>query len=735
MRDFGRWAAALSTVVLLAGCGGSGGGSGGGDSDDSDIALIGLDSRPANGTCLAGPAPTSSAVINVEPAFPVGTFPNQAFAYPVGLLQGPDGNWYVLEQDGLVLTFDPADPNTVTTFIDIRARVTFTSGNDERGLLGMAFHPDYLTNNQFYLSYIFTDGDSYISQFDGANPDVDVRQDILVVDQPNSNHNGGQIGFGPDGFLYIGLGDGGGSNDPGDHGQDIDTLLGAMLRIDVDNVPMGADYGIPPGNPFAASAGCGDAGCPEIYAWGLRNPWRWNFDMATGDLWLGDVGQNEWEEIDRIELGGNYGWPEREGAHCNQGNSCGVAGFIDPVTEYPQSLGVSVTAGFVYRGSAIPELQGRLVFADHASGRIWGLDFDDQGDALPIDDQLLRDTNLNISSFGEDSNGELYFLHRDATQGAIYRIIADSSSTTNPPPALLSATGCVDPGDPSQPAAGMIPYDINVAFWSDNAIKQRFMALPDGAVVTIEDDGDWSFPVGSVLMKHFRLDGTLIETRLLKHHDGGEWGGYTYEWNASGTDAELVVGGKTKTIGSQDWYYPSGSDCLRCHTQIAGRSLGPETAQMNRAIVYPGTGTRAHQLTTLSAIGYFDTPLAGLPDAHARLPEPDDVTEDLTERARAYLHANCAQCHQPTGPVSVNIDFRYGTGLAEMNLCGVQPTQGDVGITDALRLAPGEPQRSEMLARLGRRDAVGMPPLGSNVVDTLGVALIEDWIASLTACP
>jgi uncharacterized repeat protein (TIGR03806 family) len=658
----------------------------------------------------------------------------------VGLYQAPGDNsrWFVIEQGGSVRVFDNVqNVASHTEYISIAV----TSGG-ERGLLGMAFHPDFQTNGEVFFS--FTVGlQSFISRFTAVNPNdntlpIASREDLLVVDQPDTNHNGGGIAFGPGGYLYIGLGDGGGGDDQYRNAQNTDTLLGSMLRIDVDNVPMGASYGIPPDNPFAASTGCGDAGCPEIYAWGLRNPWRWSFDRQTGDLWLGDVGQSQLEEVDRIERGGNYGWPEREGTrnYCPNLHTCSFVGLIDPVTEYGRALGITVTGGYVYRGMAIPELHGRFLFGDHDSGRIWAVQYDNQGNALPIDQLELASTGLSISSFGEGNDGELYVLDRGGS-GQIHQIVASTGTgTSNPPATLLSATGCVDPGDPAQPAAGLIPFDINVAFWSDNALKQRWMALPDGRTIEVQDDGDWLFPEGSVLMKHFRVDGKLIETRLLKHHDGGEWAGYTYEWNAAGTDAGLITGGKTKAIGvDQQWYFPSGSDCLRCHTQAAGRSLGPETAQMNRDIVYPSTGTRAYQLSTLDAVGLFATALGGGPGDHPRLPEPDDTDNDLTDRARAYLHANCAQCHRPNGPAPVNIDFRYGTAFADMNLCDVAPTRGDVGIANARRLAPGEPQRSEMLARMSRRDATAMPPLASNVVDAVGVGLIEVWIASIDVCP
>jgi glucose/arabinose dehydrogenase len=353
-------------------------------------------------------------------------FPQLRFSAPVAMLQAPnDGTrWFVLEQAGLVRVF-ANDPRAAAsaTFIDIEARV---DSGGELGLLGMAFHPAFPADPRFYLSYTNADAGrvSRISEFrlgaDGR-PDPGTERILLRIHQPERNHNGGQIAFGPDGYLYIGMGDGGGANDR--HGaignaQLMTTLLGKMLRIDVA-APRG--YGVPPDNPFAGNAQCGATGsgaapCPEIYASGLRNPWRWSFDRRSGELWVGDVGQNALEEIDRVRLGGNYGWRCFEGSRATR-LACGSeADLQPPVAEYGRGEGSSVTGGYVYRGTRIAGLQGRYVFGDFVSGRLWHI----AGDARPT----LRVTGgvpsgLNISSFGEGNDGELYVVHYG---GELYRL-------------------------------------------------------------------------------------------------------------------------------------------------------------------------------------------------------------------------------------------------------------------------------------------------------------------------
>jgi uncharacterized repeat protein (TIGR03806 family) len=247
-------------------------------------------------------------------------------------------------------------------------------------------------------------------------------------------------------------------------------------------------------------------------------------------------------------------------------------------------------------------------------------------------------------------------------------------------------------------------------------------------------DGDFELPVGSVLMKHFRLGGRLVETRLFMRHTDGEWAGYTYEWNAQGTDANRVIGGKTVTIVGQSWVLPSEAQCLACHTAAAGRSLGLEIAQLNGNLLYPQTGRTANQVVTLNAVQMFDPPETRAPSAMPALPDPYGVSGSLAERARAYLHTNCAQCHRPNGGTPTNLDLRYTTTLAATNACNAIPQAGDLGLANARIIAAGDATRSVLVARMDRRDALAMPPLASTVVDTAGVNLLRSWINSLTSC-
>ena len=340
--------------------------------------------------------------------------------------------WYVLEQAGRVLRLEQVGSNLKSTvLVDIRNRVE--SGPNEAGLLGMAVDPNFLQNGRVYLSYT-REGSPlvsvlarYVSRDGGRTLVVNSEKILLEVDQPYSNHNGGNIHFGPDGYLYYGLGDGGSAGDPKGNGQNTQTLLGSLLRLDVSgpglintglknsDLKKNAAYQVPADNPFAK----GD-GRPEIFAYGLRNPWRWSFDRTTGDLWLADVGQNIWEEVNIISRGGNYGWNLREGAHCYSGD-CRKPRLIEPVAEYSHDDGCSVTGGYVYRGDAVPALKGVYLFGDYCSGKIWGLF--SKGDGV-YDQQLLIKSGLNIASFAEDQSGEIYVLDLG---GKIFKISAGMS--------------------------------------------------------------------------------------------------------------------------------------------------------------------------------------------------------------------------------------------------------------------------------------------------------------------
>jgi glucose/arabinose dehydrogenase len=406
-----RWIAALSGTLVLCGCGG-GGSSGGG------------------GTPTPIPIPPNGPTVGTEQVFSGVTLSN-----PVAMLQAPGDNtrWFVVEQGGHVRVFDN-DPmvTTATDFIDISGRVT-SSG--EAGLLGMAFHPDFPNIDQrVYLFYSHTDATaglvSRLSEFKtsdgGLTLDAASERILITIDKPDnaSNHNGGNIVFGPDGFLYLGIGDGGGGNDQHGtigNGQNLLTLLGKMLRIDIEGTQGTFNYRIPPGNPFAGNVPCavngfGTANCPEIFAFGFRNPWRWSFDRVTGDLWVGDVGQSTREEVDRVVLNGNYGWRCKEGT-TDTGMSCGPAtNFLPPVVDYGRSVGSTVTGGYVYRGTQFASLAGRYIFADFGSGRIWNIANDTQPTVQP---NSGFNAGLPIASFGQGNDGELYAVSYD---GRLYHI-------------------------------------------------------------------------------------------------------------------------------------------------------------------------------------------------------------------------------------------------------------------------------------------------------------------------
>jgi glucose/arabinose dehydrogenase len=295
----------------------------------------------------------------------------------------------------------------------------FIVSGGEQGLLGLALHPDFPDDPRAFVNYTGEGGDTSISSFslDPANPDrFDVRslRQLLFIDQPYANHNGGAVLFGPDGFLYLALGDGGAGGDPHDNGQRLDTLLGKVLRIDVD--ADGREYGIPAGNPFADADGM-----DEIWHYGLRNPWRVSFDRETGDLWIGDVGQGALEEID-VARGGegglNFGWNVMEGTQCFEGDGCSQDGLTHPVTEYGRDLGCTVIGGYVYRGEAFPVLEGEYLFADYCSGRIFAIDSTTSSLLAPVE---VGSSDGNISAFGEDADGELYVTTLD---GTVYRVTA-----------------------------------------------------------------------------------------------------------------------------------------------------------------------------------------------------------------------------------------------------------------------------------------------------------------------
>ena len=718
-------------LLVVVGCGG-GGGSGGDAGGTPQAPAFGIDTRP---TVASFNLPTS--VGNAGAIDLVAAFPNLSFNAAIFVSGVPgETRLVVAQQSGQLRAFVPsAGVSTSRTILDVSGNLVFAG---EQGLLGLAFDPNFTTNRFIYVNYSRrADGATIVARYTwDAGADVAVpasEKIILVVPQPAANHNGGMLAFGPDGYLYIAMGDGGGANDQFRNAQNLNSLLGKILRIDVHPAVATAAYDVPADNPFVGTANTR----PEIWAYGLRNPFRFSFDRQTGQLWAGDVGQDAIEEIDIITRGANYGWPRFEGTRLLQpGTSLtGSAPHTPPIYQYDHSLGVAVIGGYVYRGARIAALIGAYLYGDFASGTVWSLRYDGVNPATNAE----LATAQNPTSFGEDNNGEVYVVSQN---GGIFQM--NESGGGGSAPTRLSQTGLFTDLAALTPASGLIEYGLNLPFWSDGALKRRWVAVPANATVTFSATGPWTFPVGTVIVKHFEMqmaDGDpnsvrRLETRVLTRTASG-WQGFTYRWNTDETDADLLASGETElltinTVGggtrTQLYEYPSRTGCLQCHNEAAGSVLGLSTRQLNRMFDY-GAVTD-NQLRALSHIGYFGADITPT-SQYGAYPHLDNVNVSTAQRARAYLAVNCAQCHRPGGPTPVNMDFRFDTSDAAMNAIDVTPQAGDLGIAGAKIIARGNKANSVLWQRIQRLDDTRMPRLGSHRVDQQAVTIIGDWIDGL----
>ena len=703
--------------------------------DDHNEERIGLKERPSNQNCIARNPPIKDSTVDLalEPIAP-GISINNA----VALVESPIevNRWYVGTQDGKIFTFKNGDSAAVLIG-QIEA-----SKKLETGLLSLAFHPNFANNGYLYASVAedLTSSDKdrvskikrYTLSSDGRELNLNSERTIIAVPRFRNLHAGGHIAFGPDGYLYYGLGD---DDQRANTAQNIESLHGGILRIDV-NTPTG--YLIPKDNPYANSNSCDSGACPEIFAKGLRNPWRWSFDRSTGDLMLGDVGSNKYEEINLIENGQNYGWPYAEGDCTLSDRVCrselaNIPNYVDPILDYPRGSSAAVVGGYVYRGGDIDALSGVYLFGDYVQGRIWALRYDQNGTASQ---EELLNIGGYLPTFAEGRDGELYIIMigQDGRTTFQKLVNAKSGGGIDPFPTLLSETGCVDQSNPTQPASGLIPFGVNVPFWSDNAVKDRYIALPDGETITVNAQNDWIFPTGSVLMKNFRLNGKLIETRLMMRHPDGDWAGYSYEWDEQLGDAQLVSSGVTRNIDNQSWYFPGSADCLACHTPSANFALGPNTAQLNGRFNYSEIGgTDGHQLSTFNEIGLFVNKIS-VDGNTPQLPAIDDLDASLESRARAYLDVNCAGCHNEfnNAGIQAEMDLRYTTSFTNTNTCNVKAVTSLDNLSTLV--VPGDSSQSLLYDRMARRDPHGMPPIGSFIVDEAGTKLVSEWINSLTSC-
>ena len=674
-------------------------------------------------------------------------FPNLKFDQPVTMTRAPGSDrLFVVELLGKAYSF-PNEQGVAKP--DLFLDLSEVPGHWRT--YGMAFHPDFVKNRFVYISYVLKGGDpkgSRVARFkvNGVDPPrVDPKSETIILEWPSGGHNGGCLQFGPDGFLYISTGDGTDPNPPDrlNTGQDVSDLLASILRIDVDRPAPGKQYSVPPDNPFVKMK---DAR-PEIWAYGLRNPWKMAFDPRTGDLWVGDVGWEMWEMIYRVERGGNYGWSIVEARQSVKPEAPrGPTPILPPTVEHLHTEARSITGGRVYHGTRLKDLAGAYVYGDYVTGKLWGVRHDGTKVTWL---KALADSPLEIIDFGEDNSGELYILDHG---GTINRLAPNPAPRANENfPRKLSETGLFASLKEQTPAPGVIPYSINAEPWADHALAERFFAVPGKGTLGVYEKqnlqighvkGAWIYPTDTVFAKTMSLElergnpasRRRLETQIL-HKDRTTWRAYNYIWNDEQTDAVLgdpdgldrtftikEAGGSVK----QTWHFASRTECLICHTTRAGSILGFNVPQLNRDHAYGSL--IAAQLRTLGHVGLFEQ---SLPNPLPRLPAPFDPAESLNTRARAYLHANCAHCHRRGGGGTAPFELLYELDLKKTFLIGARPSQGTFDIHAPECVAAGDPYRSVLYYRMARLGPGHMPTAGSNVIDTRGLNLIHAWIEQL----
>lgn len=700
-------------------------------------------------------------------------FGNLTFSRPVGLVTPPGetNRMFVVEQSGRISVItNLAAPNR-TVFLDLTDRVLYDSS--EEGLLALAFHPGYATNRYFYVWYSArSPSTDRLSRFetDSANPARGLASsELVLINQADEaeNHNGGQLLFGRDGYLYLSFGDEGHSVFV-NNVQRIDRdFFSGIIRIDVDKRPGSVqpnphpantngtggvfNYAVPPDNPFVGASSFN--GLPvspanvrtEFWAVGLRNPWRMSFDELTGNLYCADVGQSEREEINVITRGANYGWPYREGFRVDRGFGNPPAGFtpISPIFDYSHGSGTnqgnSVTGGFVYRGDRYPDLYGSYIFADYISANIWTLRYEQGQTNVPL--AVRIGAASYISAFGQDPvNGDI--LLADHGGNRIRRLVRTTSSGA-PFPATLADAGAFFDLSVLSPHAGIVSYDINVPFWSDRAHKTRWFSVPNvDHTIGFHAINSWSFPTGTVWIKHFDLELTngvpesarRLETRFLVRSESGVYG-VTYKWDSQtnatlvpedGLDESLLIsdGGVVRT---QTWHYPARAECLRCHTPQAGFALGFSTRQLNRDRADGAQGIE-NQLEALRRSGYFDSSIPE-PQTLLALTHPANGAVSVETRVRSYLDANCVQCHQPGGTAQGLWDARFTTPLPDAGIIGglLLDNRGD---TNNRVILPGSLTNSMIYTRLANLGGGHMPPLATSELNREAIDLLSRWITS-----
>lgn len=685
----------------------------------------------------------------------------------------------VVEQHGKIFSLTRDGNGKADLFHDFtkEPKLQLTKdANQFDAVYGFTFDPMYRENRYCYVCYTVKndkqpnlENGSRVSRFKvvgDAPPRLESASEEIILTYLQGGHNGGDLHFGPDGYLYITTGDATDPNPPDRFktGQDVSDLLSSVLRIDIRQKDPNTNYAIPKDNPFVNQAHNGKPIRGEVWAYGFRNPWRMSFDRMTGDLWLGDVGWESWEMIHKIEKGGNYGWSLVEaGQTVNSHHRLGPTPIRPPAIELSHSIAASVTGGYVYRGKKFPELQGRYIFGDWMTRRLWAATI--QNSTLVQLEEITAPT-VRVVAFGVDHDGELYLLDYDA--GTIHTLERNTAAEHDPAkfPRTLSTTGLFSQVRTHQLASGVVPFTINAHQWQDYATAEYFIALPGTTSVQdyenkkpFANDVSWNpihfhVPKDAVVGKTISLEmekgnpqsRKRIETQIL-HFDGEAIQGYTFAWRDDQSDADLVPadGGETLLrirdanfggIRPQNWTFASRVQCGQCHNPWAGYWLGFNREQLHRELPNGiNQLVELHRVGVLKRIGNENKPLPAYSRQELatirRVVDPFDPSQSINDRARSYLDVNCGHCHRFGGGGSVEFHIHRDADLKSKHLWDAKPTRGTFDLSHARILAPGDPKRSVLYYRMAKFGSGRMPHLGSDLPDEQGLRLIHDWIRSL----
>ena len=557
---------------------------------------------------------------------------------------------------------------------------------------------------------------------------VDVSSHRTFLEWESNGHDGGGVVFGRDGMLYVTSGDGTSDSDVNLTGQRIDLILAKLLRINVDRQSKDRPYSIPPDNPFLKTPHA----APETWALGFRNPWRLTCDIKSGDIWVGENGQDLWESVKRVERGANYGWSRYEGSHpFYLERKQGPGKLTKPTFEHHHREARSLTGGVVYHGDRLPPLQGAYVYGDYSTGKIWAGRHDGQ---RVVWHQEIADTTLGITGFAEDARGNLividdhtgfYRLEKNPEHGRPVRF-----------PTRLSKTGLFNNTPGQIPAPGVRAYEVNVPHWTDGADAHHWIAVPEGKAIKHASNRGWNTPEGTVLVQTLFQDGRRLETRLLtKQQD--EWAGYSYLWDKNQKDAVLVgsAGKEIGLSGGRKWKVPSRAECMMCHSRAVRYTLGLTELQMNRPIQVKGKSTnqiadwiRAGLLEGAKAEDYGE----GGRHAQRRLPNPYDESLALESRVRAYWQANCTHCHVEAGGGNAQMKLEWNRSLKDTGTVDVEPLHSRFQLGEEARIvASGDIVHTVMMQRISGTGTGRMPPVGGVLPDPQWVQLLVQWVSEL----